>query len=220
MNVTQISIDGATGTGKTTLGMSLASGLAGAFLDTGYTYRAVTACLIRGQSLDDIAKGSWRDWIRHQPARFDATGAPVEKVFLNGQDITDEIWTPEVDNSLDIVARNPRIRASILDYHAKIVGDLDLPLFVAGRDVGVTLLKEALLHILLTANFTVRRERRRAQYREFPGRSVAVGSVSKLDLETRELLTRSPLTLEIDTSHLPSIAVYNIVSNELDRLIK
>jgi CMP/dCMP kinase len=214
-----VSIDGPTASGKTTLGIELAKSYGAAFLDTGLTYRALAYALTR-QGLD-ASDGSWRALVEHQPSLFkipgpDGLGHPIqpEIVLYKGEDITDKVWAFDVDNRVDQVAMNPTWRAQILDFHKETVNSHDR-IVVAGRDIATTLLKRATLHVFLTANFAVRRERRRAQHRMDSTRSVVVGAVTARDLDTLEAVRLMPNAIVIDTTHLSSAAVFASIRKDL-----
>lgn len=212
-----VSVDGPTGSGKTTLGVELARRFGGAFLDTGLTFRALAYCMERGELDDD---DSWRSFIAHTPMCFSGDGSTpgrlleTETVTYKGIDITEDIWGFDVDNRLDMVGSSARRRFEILHYHREIVS-LHPRIVVAGRDVATTLLENATLQVYLTANFAVRRERRRAQHRAAPARSVIVGAATRRDLATLEQLRSRPNAAVIDTTYLPRAAVFDYIEKRL-----
>ena len=216
----RVSIDGPTASGKTTLGISLAHTFRGAFLDTGLTFRAATYALLHGATIEDLESTSWWSAIDHRPANFASAGSEIESTWLGDNEITDLLWSYEVDNSIDVVTRNSSVRQQILTLHQKII-EVQPTIFVAGRDVGTTLLTDdATLHIVLTAEFGTRRERRRLQYSQFPGRSVAVGATSAMDLTTIRLLQGAPNSIIVDTTTTSAKDVTNMVKHELDQRLK
>ncbi|MFF7410069.1 (d)CMP kinase [Streptomyces lydicus] len=204
-----ISIDGPTASGKSTLAKGLAQALGLAFLDTGLTYRSLAYALTRESAealRDDL--GSALD---HRPEVYRAPGAdePAQRhgIFLRGEDITGKIWDASLDDNLKSVARDPGWRQAILRLHQDVAeryGDI----VVVGRDVAVTLLPAADLRIYLTASLAVRRERRRAQYRDMRDRSVTVGPATERDVENRAAVRALPKSLEIPTTYLPASAVF------------
>lgn len=201
-----VSIDGPTASGKTTLGASLAHRLGAAFLDTGLTFRALAYALAR----DDIGpEGDWRSSIEHRPLVYGPRGdhlASDEVVLYQGKDVTAEIWDVGLDDNLRLVAGSPAWRAEILRLHREIVATYQR-LVTVGRDVATTLLPSAALNVYLTASLAVRRERRRAQHRSLPSRSVVVTRATELDLETRIAIRAMPNALDIDSTYLPAVAV-------------
>jgi cytidylate kinase len=196
-----VSIDGPTASGKTTLGVSLASDFGGIFVDTGLTYRALAYALTKAELPRD---GSWKSFIRHSPQNCESPSAASsdhETVYYEGENITGELWSFDVDNHLEKIARNPQRRHEIADYHCELIA-MHNTVIVAGRDIAATILADATLHIFLNADFAIRRERRRAQHRRHPERSVVVGAVTNRDLETLAQISMKSNSLIVDTTHL------------------
>jgi CMP/dCMP kinase len=212
-----VSIDGPTASGKTTLGIELARIFGGAFIDTGLTYRALAYSLGNGELPED---DSWRLFIEHIPESFNPDKTPnlvrCEEILYRGQAITKALWDFEVDNSLENIARNPQRRKEITDYHRELISR-NPTIIAAGRDVATTILTHATLHIFLNADFAVRRERRRAQHRSHPERSVVVGAITRRDLDTLAQIQQRSNSLVIDTTYLPTNAVLGRVKSWLDR---
>lgn len=217
----RISIDGPTSAGKTTLGLGLATHFGTAFLDTGLTYRALAFVLSRA----DLPNGrSWKSVITHVPLLLkDAeASSPVpaqsEAVLYRGNDITDELWGFEVDNRLDLIARDPVRRNEILDYHHEILKDYP-HIVVAGRDIATSILRNATLHVFLTANFAVRRERRRAQHLENPTRSVVVGAITQRDIATLNECRQLDNGVVLDTTYLPTSIILSYIITRVNEAI-
>ncbi|MEV5088692.1 (d)CMP kinase [Streptomyces griseoincarnatus] len=209
-----ISIDGPTASGKSTLATHLARSLGLAFLDTGLTYRSLAYTLSREPA--EGLRTRLYSALEHRPVVYDRLGEPVQEhaVLLHGEDITERIWDPSLDGGLKAVAGDSAWREEILRIHRAIVekhGDV----VAVGRDVAVTLLPEASLRIYLTAGLAVRRERRRAQYRDRSDRSTAVGPPTERDEANRDAVRSLPDSIEIDTTYLPAPAVSACALNRL-----
>jgi CMP/dCMP kinase len=212
INYFQISIDGPTAAGKTTLGTGLADHFGAAFLDTGLTFRSMGYLLSRGElPVDD----SWRSLICHVPY----SGEKSEKIIYREQDVTEELWGFEVDTRLDLISRDPVRRAQILSFHRQIV-DEQPRLVAAGRDVAVTLLTDASLHVFLTADFPVRRTRRKEQFMQNPVRSAVVSAVTERDIKTLEDCRCLPNSIILDTTNMPARTVLNYVIGEIGNIKK
>ena len=214
-----VSIDGPTASGKTTLGASLAIARGLSFLDTGLSYRAAALAAYRAPAA--FSTSTIDKIIQHLPARFEtgsAGGRVVQRetILFDGEDVTESIWGPELDEGLKRVSSEPDRRAQILAMHEAAVEQTD-GVVVVGRDVAVTLLPSAALHVYLTASQTVRRERRRAQYRDNPVRSTSVGPATARDIENRDSIRRLPRSIEIESTYLPAQAVYRRTAFELER---
>lgn len=209
-----ISIDGPTASGKTTLATRLAQSLGLAFLDTGLTYRSLAYTLSR-EPADGLRTGL-QSVLEHRPVVYDRSGKLVQDhaILLHGKDISEEIWDRSLDGGLKAVAGDSAWREEILRMHQATVekyGDV----VAVGRDVAVTLLPAARLRIYLTASLAVRRERRRAQYRDVSGRSTVVGPPTERDEANRAAVGSLPGSVEIDTTYLPAAAVSACALNRL-----
>jgi cytidylate kinase len=202
-----ISVDGPTASGKTTLATTLAESVGLAFLDTGLTYRSLAYALSREPA--EGLRTRLHSALEHRPVVYDKSGRKVQShaILLHGKDITEEIWDPSLDGELKTVAGDPDWREEILRLHQDIVekhGDV----VAVGRDVAMTLLLTARPRIYLTASLAVRRERRRAQYRDRNDRSIAVGPPTERDAANRAAVRSLPDSVEIDTTYLPASAVF------------
>lgn len=210
-----ISIDGPTASGKTTLATSLAQHLGLTFLDTGLTFRSLAYALHHTPTKDPRIQLS--NSLRHRPAVYDSSGnlAQSHAIFLHEKNITEDIWDPSLDEKLKKISKDPIARQEILRVHHRIIEESG-NVVVVGRDVGVTLLPEAHAHIYLTASLVVRRERRRAQYRDRSDRSTAVGPPTERDEANRVAVWGLSNPVEIESTYLPVSAVFECALNSLN----
>jgi CMP/dCMP kinase len=216
-----ITIDGPTASGKTTLAMTLSRLLCLAFLDTGLTFRALSLALSRSPL---TPSSDWRSIIQHRPILHgsDSAAAVADRhgqILYRGTDVTDQIFAPDLDRGLSAIAADPEWRAEIRRFQQDTV-DAHRRIVVVGRDTGVALLPGATLHVLLNANHSVRRERRRAQYRDVRGRSTAVGPATDRDRESAATIRLKSNTLELDTTYLPAQAVARAVARRLEAIVR
>jgi cytidylate kinase len=215
----KISIDGPTASGKTCLGTALTERCSGAFLDTGLTYRALAYAFARDELPRNVP---WRSRVEHVPLRSDVAGSAIkqtaEAVFYCGRDITEDLWSFQVEQVLQDVARNSEWRDQVTEYHREILSQWPV-IVAAGRDVATTLMGDADLQLFLYADEAVRRERRRAQYSDKPERAVAVGPMTDRDIQTREYVAGQAASLVIDTSALSAAAVFQMVLDCLERSV-
>ena len=149
-----VTVDGPSGSGKGTLSSALGNVLGWKVLDSGSLYRA-------------IALEIWRKKIEFRKAEEPEISKLLnslsielksEKVFLNGEDISEDIRTEEIGAKASKIASNPKLRRGILDFQRSFISS---PGLVAdGRDMGTVVFPEAQLKIFLTASASVRGERR------------------------------------------------------------
>ncbi len=142
-----IAIDGPAGSGKTTLGRRLAAELGFEFINTGAMYRAIAWGFKQGLELEEM--------------ELDLEG---ERVFLNGKEITSELYNEELDRLASEVARSPRVRAFLIKRQRELAKGRDV--VMEGRDIGRVVLPEAEVKIFLEASLE---ERARRRWRERGG---------------------------------------------------
>ncbi|WFE31037.1 (d)CMP kinase [Micromonospora sp. WMMD975] len=205
-----ISADGPSASGKTTLAYALASRLRMHMLDTGLTYRAVAYAALR----EPISPGGpLFELLRHEVAAPGARPA-LPAVVYHGEDITDAIWSPEVEHQLRVISADPAWRHDITTHHRMII-DRHERMIVVGRDCATAVMTNADCHVFLTANEAIRRQRRRLQYRAMPGRTVSAGPATRLDDATREHVSSQPHGLVLDTTFLSTSATVRAVLHHL-----
>jgi cytidylate kinase len=156
----QVTLDGPSGTGKSSVARDVARRLRALYLDTGAMYRAATvAVLDAGVSLDDkvaVARAV-------ADARIDVgTDARREVVKVDGVDVRHRIRGAEVTRAVSPVSAVPAVRRRLVAQQRALVREADA-VVVEGRDIGTVVLPEATLKIYLTASPEVRAQRRAGQ---------------------------------------------------------
>ncbi|UOY02628.1 (d)CMP kinase [Blastococcus sp. PRF04-17] len=156
----QITLDGPSGTGKSSVARDVARALGAAYLDTGAMYRAATvAVLDAGVSLDDkvaVARAVSEADIRV------GTSAHREKVTVDGVDVRERIRGAEVTRAVSPVSAVPAVRRLLVARQRDLVAAA-AAVVVEGRDIGTVVLPGATLKVYLTASPEVRAQRRAAQ---------------------------------------------------------
>jgi CMP/dCMP kinase len=156
----QITLDGPSGTGKSSVARDVARKLGAAYLDTGAMYRAATvAVLDAGVSLDDkIAVAR----VVSEAAIEVRTNARREVVQVDGVDVRERIRGAEVTRAVSPVSAVPAVRRLLVARQRDLVAAADA-VVVEGRDIGTVVLPDATLKIYLTASPEVRAQRRAGQ---------------------------------------------------------
>ncbi|WP_222272446.1 (d)CMP kinase [Modestobacter marinus] len=156
----QVTLDGPSGTGKSSVARDVATRLGAAYLDTGAMYRAATvAVLDAGVDLDDP------EGIARAVAAADieiGTSAETEVVRVDGEDVAARIRGTEVTRAVSPVSAVPAVRRLLVERQRALVAAADA-VVVEGRDIGTVVLPDATLKIYLTAAPEVRAERRAGQ---------------------------------------------------------
>ncbi|MBD2462447.1 bifunctional pantoate--beta-alanine ligase/(d)CMP kinase [Oscillatoria sp. FACHB-1407] len=165
-----IAIDGPAGAGKSTVVRQVAQKLGLLYLDTGAMYRAVTWLVLQsGVAIDDepaIAElVSQCDIVLENPEE-DSSAEPIHmhtsllkpRVWINGQDVTQVIRSPEVTAQVSAIAAQAAVRQALVkrqqEYGRKGGVVMD------GRDIGTHVFPDAELKIFLTASVQERARRR------------------------------------------------------------
>ena len=157
-----IAIDGPAGAGKSTIARALAKRLSYIYVDTGAMYRAMALYLLRENiSADDSGRiekacESVDISIIHEDG--------VQKVLLNGEDVSSLIRSEEVGNMASASAQNGRIREKLVELQRQLAAKTDV--VMDGRDIGTCVLPNADVKIYLTASGHTRAVRRFKEYLE------------------------------------------------------
>lgn len=157
-----IAIDGPVGSGKSTLARRVAALLGYIYIDTGAMYRSVALkALRRGVSFEAADQltalaGQTRIDLRAENG--------TQRVFLDGEDVTAAIRTPEVAQAASKVAVVPGVR-KVLVTEQRRAGDQG-GVVMEGRDIGSVVFPDAQLKIFLTASPEIRAERRWREHQQ------------------------------------------------------
>lgn len=147
-----VTIDGPAGAGKSTVARMLAAALGFAFLDTGAMYRAVTlACMKRGLQWDDKQA-------IFQLANQVSLRMEKNRVFLDDEDVSEEIRQPSVTRNIHYIADDPDVRSVLRLLQRRLA--VGQRLVTEGRDQGTEVFPDARCKIFLTASSKTRAERR------------------------------------------------------------
>ncbi|MGN0446804.1 MAG: (d)CMP kinase [Acutalibacteraceae bacterium] len=157
-----IAIDGPAGAGKSSIAKEAARRLGFIYVDTGALYRTVALNAIRNNvSLNDpaaIAKTLPNAKI--SLAFADGT----QRVMLNGEDVSEQIRTPDVSAGASKVSAVPAVRQYLFDLQKNLAAENDC--LMDGRDIGTVVLPNAQLKVFLTASPEERARRRWNQLKE------------------------------------------------------
>lgn len=152
----QIAIDGPSGAGKSTLARRLAKELGFLYVDTGALYRAIGLFMLRaGVELTDAAQVLPRlPQVRLELQYIDGT----QHVFLNGEDVSEEIRREQVSMAASKVSAHQGVRDFLTETQREIARKNNV--LMDGRDIGTVILPDAQIKIFLTASAEERARRR------------------------------------------------------------
>lgn len=164
-----IAIDGPAASGKSTLAELLAKKLGFFYFDTGVMYRAATLAALRAfQSVEEeeaVTRLTESTGIDVQPASIE--DGRVMDVLLNGEDVTWQIRSSEVEQHVSKVSAYPGVRKALTEQQRQI--GLRGNMVMAGRDIGTVVFPDARIKIYLDASAE---ERARRRYCELEARGV------------------------------------------------
>jgi cytidylate kinase len=175
-----ITIDGPAAAGKSTTAREVASRLGYLYVDTGALYRALALKVRRAAvTPDDPAAVA----ACARASRLGLAGtAERPRVLLDGQDVTDEIRTPEVSELASRLAAHREVRACLVECQRALAEGH--PVVAEGRDLGTVVFPQADVKIYLDADLETRARRR---YRELTERGIAVAlEEARQDLARRD----------------------------------
>ena len=154
-----IAIDGPSGSGKTTIARLIAKELGFNYLDTGALYRAVAMSLIKNMIRPEDTDDKLRDILNKTLVTFNNG-----RVFLNGQDVSENIRSKEIDHYSSVFSARKIVRDFLLDAQRQAA--LHDNLVVEGRDTTTVVFPDAKKKIFLDASVEERAKRRYLQFRE------------------------------------------------------
>lgn len=158
-----MAIDGPSGAGKSTLAKAAAERFGFIYVDTGAIYRTVglAAKRLETDMEDEDAVSAILPDLDIRLA-YDVNGG--QRMYLNGEDVTEEIRMPEVSMFASAVSALPAVRSFLLDMQRELAKRHSV--VMDGRDIGSVVLPNADLKVYLTASAEKRAQRRFAELLE------------------------------------------------------
>ena len=156
MKKIQVAIDGPASAGKSTVAKIVAKKLHFIYCDTGAMYRSVTFAALKNHvKLDDDQ--ALKELLKTIEIRF-VPAEPEQRVFVNDEEVTQAIRTPEITNNVSLVSAQPSVRAELTKRQQEIAEAGGI--VMDGRDIGTTVLPNAKVKIFLVASVHERAVRR------------------------------------------------------------
>ncbi len=206
-----IAIDGPSGSGKTTLAKLVARELGYHYLDTGALYRAVALFLRKMMIQADDSDERLREVLKGAVVRF-----RDGRLMLNGEDITDDIRSSDIDHYSSVFSARRIVRDFLLEPQRNAALENDL--VIEGRDTTTVVFPAAQKKVFLDASVVERAKRRSLQYK---AKGIEMTIEEAMDTITerderdtsRHLapLARAPDALLIDSSNLSIEDVKNAI---------
>lgn len=200
-----ITIDGPAGSGKSTVAKALAGRLGFCYVDTGAFYRAFTWKAMKvGADLEDEAGLS--KLVRETDIKIDG-GHEAPRVFVDGEDVTGEIRSPDVTGKVHFIAGLAEVRKRMVELQRAAAAGSDV--VVEGRDTGSVVFPRADRKFYLDARPEERARRRYAEL--IPGSENLTYQRMLEDIKQRDLrdstrkaspLRSGPDFISLDTTGL------------------
>ena len=200
-----IAIDGPSGAGKSTIARILAQRLGYTYIDTGAMYRAI-GWKVKQERIDPSDDSA----LQQMCSRTDVTikhDQTVQRVLVNGVDVTGELRTPEMGMMASNVSKSPAVRARLLTLQR----DLGAPggVVMDGRDIGTVVFPGAEVKFFLDASAE---ERGRRRWKELSDKGMVVDqAVITAEIRERDLQDSSraiaPLKRAPDARYVDSSAM-------------
>jgi cytidylate kinase len=173
-----IAIDGPAGAGKSTLAKLIAKRLDYSYLESGLLYRTLTYEALKRKIdfADEKTLIKLAAEIKIEIKELDGEW----HIFLNGEDISDRIKTPEVDEKVARIGKIKGVREEFLKFQRRMARNRGI--VVEGRDIGTVVLPDADKKFYIDASLEERAKRKCKELKE-KGYGV---SLSKVREETRE----------------------------------
>lgn len=178
MNKIAIAIDGPSAAGKSTVAKRIAEELNYIYVDTGALYRGIALNVLKNggntEKEEDVLSVLKKTDIS---LRYENK---IQKVILNGIDVSDDIRKPEISMAASNVSKFSEVRNFLLDLQRDMARNNNV--VMDGRDIGTIILPDATVKIFLTASSEERAKRRFLEYKE---KGITV-DLENLILETKQ----------------------------------
>ncbi|MCX6441742.1 MAG: ribosome biogenesis GTPase Der [Actinobacteria bacterium] len=154
-----VAIDGPSGAGKSSTSKLVAQRAGWNYLDTGALYRAVAWLALREKisSAEDILAALDDNTIHFIADPKDP------KVFVGDVDVSTDIRSEKVTESVSSISALPEIRAALLSLQRRLINSAERGIVVEGRDIGTVVAPDAPLKIYLQADIAARAARRSSE---------------------------------------------------------
>lgn len=213
-----VAVDGPSGAGKSSVSRGIARRLGLRYLDTGAQYRAMTWWMLRHGI--DVTDRKAVTVASVKPIIISGTDPGDPAITVDGQDVTEQIRTPEVTAAVSAVAGVQPVRDRLIALQRQIIAEAlsDSDGVVAeGRDIADMVYPAADSKIYLTASPEARAERRSAEL----GIAGGVNSGTLSDLERRDAEdAKTTRPLEAASGAVVVDATHLTLTQVIDRVIE
>ena len=150
-----VTIDGGVASGKSAVGRRVAEKLGLPFIDSGLMYRAITRLAMQ-RGVDPRNDAGVTGLAESTKLRIEG-----ERVWADGQELTDEIYDTDYADALPIISAIPGVRKALVEEQRRMGTS---GVVMAGRDIGTVVFPDAEHKFFLVASLEKKVRRRAAQY--------------------------------------------------------
>ena len=217
-----ITLDGSAATGKSSLAKRLSNNLGYIHIDTGSMYRAATLFALRLDPDRILRPEIFIKYLSEIKIEFKNINRE-ETIFLNNEDVSQEIRETYVTNEVSNVAKIPELRTYLVNKQ-KELGKYK-GVVMDGRDIGTIVFPDAECKFFLRANVEVRAKRRYLEQLKSGNKQtykeVLDNIITRDRLDTKRAI--SPLkkaadAIEIDVSNISLDEVFNKLLNHIKKI--
>ncbi len=203
-----VAIDGPAGAGKSSVSKVLALRLGFTLVDTGAIYRCVALKAVRGGvAFDDVT--GLQTLLDSVQVTF-RMDVDKNHVFLDGEDVSDQIRTSDVSSAASKVSAQPVVRNALLGLQRRLALAAEHGAILEGRDIGTVVFPDADIKVFLFADPSIRARRRYEelfQHKQEKPVGEVLADQNKRDKEDSERAV-APLkaaddAVKIDSTELP-----------------
>ena len=219
----RIAIDGPAASGKSTTARLLSKKLGYLYIDTGAMYRAATLAVLRA-GIDVQDEQAVERCVRENKITLRIKNGE-QRTYLNDEDVSDLIRTPEINNVISIISSYPKVRQILIEQQRALAKEGGI--VMDGRDIGTVVLPDAELKVFLVAGLEERARRRQKDLKK-QGIHLSLEEIKdeiarrdKLDSE-RDVspLRKAPDARELDTTNLTVEQQVEIIYNWAQEILK
>ncbi|MEO0130580.1 MAG: (d)CMP kinase [candidate division WOR-3 bacterium] len=218
-----VAIDGYAGSGKSTIAKEVAKRLNFFYLDTGAMYRAITYKIIKEkidyrneQELNRILKNLKIDFKKEDKQT---------RIYLNGEDVTNEIREPKVEKLVSPISAIKAVREKMVKLQRNIARQKNI--IAEGRDITSVVFPKADLKIFVDCELKERTKRRFKEAKE-KGYKISFSEVlknliirDKIDQERKySPLRKTADSIYLNTTNLTIEEEIDLVKSLIEYLLK
>lgn len=166
-----IAIDGPSAVGKSTISKLIAQELGYLYIDTGSIYRALTWKVLQ-KNIDSNNEDLILNLLLKTRIIIKKTNSGFKDyyhIFVDGEDLTEEIRNPKIDQNVSQIAKMPKIRKQLISLQKNLAKKGNV--VMEGRDIGSIIFPNADIKLYFTAS---EEERIKRRYQELKDRGYKI----------------------------------------------